>query len=82
LRLCFGADVTVNVPVKADNVPVKRKDESIKMLLANPNLTAEELASTFAVTAKTIKHDFTALKNGGRIKRGGSDKTGHWEVTE
>lgn len=81
-----GTDVTVNVPVKADNVPVnvpvKRKDEIVKMLLANPNLTAEELAATFSVTAKTIKRDFAALKNGGRIKRIGSDKTGHWEVTE
>lgn len=81
-----GTNVTVNVPVKAENVPVnvpvKRKDEIIKMLPVNPNLTAEELAVTFAVTAKTIKRDFTALKSEGRIKRVGSDKTGHWEVTE
>jgi Fic family protein len=77
-----GMDVLANVPVKAENVPVKRKDEVLKILLANPSLTAEELAAAFSVSAKTIKRDFTALKNDGRIKRVGSDKAGHWEVIE
>ena len=90
-----GADVRANVPVKADNVranvpvkadnvlvnvPVKRKDEIIKMLLVNPRLTAEKLAGVFSVTAKTISRDFTSLKSEGKVKRVGSDKTGHWEV--
>ncbi|MDR1066913.1 MAG: Fic family protein, partial [Clostridiales bacterium] len=79
-----GTDILANVPVKAANVsvnvPAKRKDEIVKMLLANPNLTAKELAAAFSVTAKTIKRDFTALKNDGRIKRVGSDKAGHWVV--
>lgn len=79
------ADVTVNVTVKTDNVTVnvtvKRKDEIIKMLFDNPNLTAEELAAKFAVSVRTIKRDFVALQNERRIERVGSDKTGHWEVT-
>jgi hypothetical protein len=69
-----------NVPVKAEGVPVKRKDEIIKILCANQRLTAEELAVMFSVTSKTIKRDFAALKNDGKIKRVGSDKAGHWEV--
>jgi predicted HTH transcriptional regulator len=73
-------DVTANVPVKTRNVPVKRKDETLKMLLANPKLTAEELAAVFPVSVKTIKRDFAALKNAGRIRRIGSDKAGYWEV--
>jgi len=81
-----GTDVTANVPVKAKNVPVnvpvKRKDEIVRILRDNPNRTAEELAAAFSVTAKTIKRDFTVLKNEGRIKRVGSDKAGHWEVTQ
>jgi len=79
-------DIPVNVPVKTGNVPVnvpvKRKDEIRKMLLVNPNLTADELAVAFSVTAKTIKRDFTALKNEGKLKRVGSDKTGHWEIIQ
>ena len=78
--------VPANVPVKVENVPVnvpvKRKDEIIKMLLANPNLTAEELAAAFSVAEKTIKRDFAALKGEGRIRRIGPDKTGHWEVLQ
>jgi len=74
-----------NVPVKAENVPVnvpvKRKDEILRMLQADPNMTAGELAAVFSVTAKTIKRDFSALKNEGKIKRVGSDKTGRWEIT-
>jgi len=73
-----------NVPVNEKNVPanvpVKRKDKIIEMLSANPHLTAEELAIVFSVTAKTIKRDFTSLKEDGRIKRVGSDKTGYWEI--
>ena len=76
----IAADVPANVPVKPVNVPVKRKDEIIKMLLANPSLTAEELAAAFSVTAKTIRRDFAALKNDRRLRRVGSDKAGHWEV--
>jgi len=64
------------------NVPVKRKDEIIKHLLINPSLSAGELAVIFSVTDKTIKRDFAALKEDGRIKRVGSFKTGHWEVKQ
>ena len=68
-----------NVPV---NVPVKRKDEILKHLLNYPKLTAEELAAIFSVTARTIKRDFTSLKNEGKIKRIGSDKTGYWKIIQ
>jgi len=73
-------ELRVNVPVNPADVPVNRKDKIIKMLLTNPNLTADELAAAFSVTSKTIKRDIAALKAEGRIQRIGSDKTGHWEV--
>jgi fido (protein-threonine AMPylation protein) len=72
-----SANVPVNVPVKA---PVNRKNEIIKKLLADPNLSADELAAQFSVTPKTIRRDFAALKNDGMIRRVGSYKTGYWEV--
>ena len=81
-----GADVPANVPVKTENVPanvpVKRKEEIIKMLLVNQYLTADELAVAFSVTVKTIKRNFAVLKNEGKLKRVGSDKTGHWEIIQ
>ena len=47
---------------KGTDDPVKRKDEIIKMLLVSPNLSAEELTTTFVVTAKTIGRDFPFSK--------------------
>ena len=78
--------VPANVPVKVDNVPVnvpvKRKDEILNQLRANPQLTTGELAAIFGVSDKTIKRDFSSLKSECKIKRIGSDKTGHWEVID
>ena len=68
---------TENVPV---NVPIKRKDRIIELLSANPHLTIDELSVVFSVTAKTIKRDFASLKEDGRIRRIGSNKTGYWEI--
>ena len=79
-----GAAKARNVPVNDGdvpvNVPVKRKDRILAMLADDPNLTAEKLAEAFSVTSKTIKRDIGELKKEGRLKRIGSDKTGHWEV--
>ena len=76
------ANVPVNVPVKRQNVPVKRKDEIVKWLLVKPHLTVGEMATLFSVAAKTIKRDIAALKNEGKVRRVGSDKTGYWEVLQ
>jgi len=78
--------VPKNVPVNDADVPVdapvKRKEEIIVQLLANPHLTAVEMASLFSVTEKTIKRDIAELKEEGKIIRVGSAKTGHWEVVQ
>lgn len=74
------ADVPANVPV---NVPVNQVSSRILVLLrANPNATAEKMARALGVTDKTIKRHLKALREQGRIRRVGSDKTGHWEITE
>lgn len=52
------------------------------MLLVYQNITDGELAAAFSVTAKTIKRDFAALKNEGKITRVGFDKTEHWEIIQ
>ena len=49
---------------------------------AKLNIEGNELALALSVTVKTIKRDFTSLKNEGKIKRVGSDKTGHWEIIQ
>ena len=50
------------------------------MLRANPKATAEKMAGALGVTDKTIKRHLKTLREQGRIRRVGSDKTGHWEI--
>jgi len=75
-----------NVPVNDKNVPIKvpvtRRTQIIKKLSSDPGLTSGELAAMFSVSEKTIKRDFAALKNDGKIMRVGSDKKGLWEIIE
>ncbi len=70
------ADVGVNVPVN------KVSGKILILLRANPKATAEKMASVLGVTDKTIKRHLKALREQGRIRRVGSDKTGHWEIIE
>lgn len=70
------ADVLVNVPVNEVSGRV------LVLLRANPKATAEKMASALGVSDKTIKRHLKALREQGRIRRVGSDKTGHWEITE
>lgn len=74
------ADVPVNVPL---NVPLNEVSGKILILLrANPRATAQKMAQALGVTDKTIKRHLKELREQGRLKRVGSDKAGHWEVTE
>lgn len=49
-------------------------------LTADPFITAEELAELLGVTKRTILRKLAKLQEAGRVKRVGSNKTGHWEV--
>jgi ATP-dependent DNA helicase RecG len=40
------------------------------------------MAFMLGVTDKTIKRHIKTLREQGRLKRVGSDKSGHWEVVE
>ena len=73
-------DVPVNVPA---NVPVNELSVKIlRLVRANPKVTAQKMALALGVTDKTIKRHLKALREQGRIQRVGSDKADHWEVIE
>ncbi|MDR1894088.1 MAG: winged helix-turn-helix transcriptional regulator [Spirochaetales bacterium] len=52
----------------------------MKIIAGNPAITYEEIANKLSLTRKTIQRHIQELKNKGRIRRIGSDKTGHWDV--
>ncbi|MFT7162143.1 MAG: putative HTH transcriptional regulator [Bacteroidia bacterium] len=70
----------VNDPV---NDPVnERMNKVLQMLGQNKYSTREQLADASNVSVETIKRDLRKLREQGRLKRIGSDKTGYWEVLE
>jgi len=77
-------NVPVNVPANASvNVPVNSAEKSVlKIIAENVNITYEEIAAKIKKDRKTVQRIIKKLKEIGAIKRIGSDKTGHWEVTK
>jgi len=50
-------------------------------LKENPNATTSQMAKIIGVTRRTIARDIEELKAKGLLKRIGSDKTSHWQIT-
>ncbi|NJM94640.1 MAG: winged helix-turn-helix transcriptional regulator [Cytophagales bacterium] len=46
----------------------------------NKDITVPELAIMLDVSPRTIERHLKELKDGGKIRRTGSRKTGHWEI--
>ena len=75
-----------NAPVSAPVNPLiavaeRKTPEAILVLLtAKPELTRQQLADAIGKDIRTIGRAISKLQQAGRLKRVGSDKTGHWEV--
>ena len=86
LRLMRDESDTVNDTV---NDTVKRTDTSqlskteqavLDAITTHPDYSYEQLATTCGVSRPTIARTVKSLQVYNRIRRVGSDKTGHWEV--
>ncbi len=75
-----------NVPVIVlENVPVniehlKTPDAIIALIKSNPNITRKEMAEQIGKDIRTIGRGIKTLQDAGKLKRVGSDKTGHWQI--
>ena len=75
-----GQNAPVNTLI---NVTGLKTPEAILALLSNtPELTRQQLADTLNKDVRTIGRSISKLQKEGRLTRVGSDKTGHWQVTE
>jgi Fic family protein len=72
----------VNAPVNGglDVSGLKTPDAIVTLLAANAGLTRQQLADAIGKDIRTISRALAKLQQAGKIKRVGSDKTGHWEV--
>ncbi|WP_353047669.1 MULTISPECIES: winged helix-turn-helix transcriptional regulator [unclassified Halomonas] len=46
----------------------------------NPAITRQQIADTIGKDIRTIGRAMAKLQQAGRLRRVGSDKSGHWEV--
>jgi Fic family protein len=72
------ANASVNALVKV--AELKTPEAIVQLLKANPELTRQQLATTLGKDIRTIARAIAQLQQASRLKRIGSDKTGHWEV--
>lgn len=71
-----------NAPVNAPvNVSGLKTPEAIMALIQhNPAITRQQIADTTGKDIRTIGRAMAKLQQAGRLKRVGSDKSGHWEI--
>ena len=75
---------TVNVQVN-DTIKISQLTErqhKIYEAIKNVPINVFSFATMFNVSEKTIKRDLYVLRDLNLIKYVGSNKTGHWEVTD
>jgi len=65
-----------------EDVVENRSAKIINLIKQNKQISANQIAKLFSITERTAQRDLDKLKNQNKIKRMGSDKTGHWEVIE
>ena len=76
-------DDTVNDTVKLSQLTERQRKiyEAIKNVPINVPVNVPNFASMLGVSEKTIKCDIAAMQSAGLIKRVGSDKSGHWDIS-
>ena len=70
-------DVGVNVGA---SVGVNAK--LLDLLISDPRLSAKDLAGLLNKSTRTIERQLKSLREQGKLRRVGSDKSGHWEIVE
>jgi ATP-dependent DNA helicase RecG len=76
-------DDPINDPI-SDPIKKELNDTAVKILneIANDgNVTYEELAALTGVSTSAIKRNIRKLKETGKIRRAGGNKSGYWEIT-
>ena len=71
---------TVNDTVKSQNDTVN--DTVFSLIKQDNKITANEISERLKISLSTVRRKIKELKDNGKIERVGSDKTGHWNVTE
>lgn len=72
-----GADDVVN---GANYDEATTKVQMLKIIKKNPAITAQVISQVTGMSLRTVKYYFKALREDGKIRRVGNNRTGYWEV--
>ncbi|MDR2670970.1 MAG: winged helix-turn-helix transcriptional regulator [Oscillospiraceae bacterium] len=75
----FAVDETVSETVSET---VNRQAKILAILAENPKITVRQIVEIFDLSRTTVSRELRSLKQANRIRRVGSDKSGHWHVVE
>jgi len=80
--LCLGRQAPVNAsqnaPVNVDGM--KTPDAIMALVAAESSLTRQQMAEKIGKDIRTISRAIKKLQDEGKLRRVGSDKSGHWEL--
>ena len=72
-----GADDVVN---GANYDEATTKVQMLKIIKKNPAITAQVISQVTGMSLRTVKYYFKSLREDGKIRRVGNNRTGYWEV--
>ena len=67
-------------PINASTNPTKTPDAVLMLIQNNPKITRKQIADTLQKDLRTIGRSIASLQKMGKLKRIGSNKSGHWQI--
>ena len=68
------------MPNGIDNGLDNRSVRILHSILADSRITQKKLATETGMSVRTVARELKALRDTGKIKRVGSDRSGFWEI--
>jgi Fic family protein len=70
----------INAPINASINPTKTPDAVLMLIKNNPKITRKQIADTLQKDLRTIGRSIASLQQMRKLKRIGSNKSGHWQI--
>ena len=70
----------INASINASINPTKTPDAVLMLIKNNPKITRKQIANTLQKDLRTIGRSIASLQQMGKLKRIGSNKSGHWQI--
>ncbi len=76
----LAKNAPINAPINASINPTKTPDAVLMLIKDNPKITRKQIADILQKDLRTIGRSIALLQKIGKLKRIGSNKSGHWQI--